>query len=102
MKNLLNFILNQSINELLYLRSFATVKQAENNVKTIEVFTFDSYWSFVPVPIIEECVYCNGIARGNYAIHRDGFGIGPEVDLCDECGQDPEPTLSEIWDRIAQ
>ena len=46
------------------------------------------------------CAYCLGPAQGNYAIHRDGEGDGPEVDLCDAHGGFPTPTLGEIWARI--
>jgi hypothetical protein len=36
-------------------------------------------------------------------VHRDAFGEGPEVDLCDECGSNPtEPTLETIWERIGE
>ena len=48
------------------------------------------------------CSYCGRPAEGNYSIHRDGFGVGPEVALCDSCGAHPTPTLRAIWDRIAQ
>lgn len=48
------------------------------------------------------CAYCGGAAEGNYAVHRDGLDVGPEVDLCDACGSDATPTLAEIWERIAQ
>ena len=47
-------------------------------------------------------MFCGAPAQGNYGIHRDGFGAGPEVDLCDGCGSKPEPTCEEIWRRIAQ
>jgi hypothetical protein len=47
------------------------------------------------------CAYCGGPAEGNYTIHRDGFGRGPEVDLCDKHGCDLHPTTVEIWDRIS-
>jgi len=50
----------------------------------------------------ELCVYCGGHAQGNYTIHRDGFGIGPEVPLCDACGGEPTPTLTAIWARIRE
>ena len=50
----------------------------------------------------ERCVYCDGPAEGHYAVHRDGFGVGPEVPLCDACGGHLEPTLADIWTRIAQ
>lgn len=48
------------------------------------------------------CAYCGGTAEGNYSIHRDGFCIGPEVDLCDEHGGYPHPTCPDIWERIAE
>jgi hypothetical protein len=48
------------------------------------------------------CSYCGGPAEGNYSIHRDGFGEGPEVPLCDACGGERTPTLAEIWARIAE
>lgn len=48
------------------------------------------------------CAFCGGAAAGNYGIHRDGFGVGPEVDLCDGCGSGLKPTCEEIWDLIAQ
>lgn len=48
------------------------------------------------------CSYCGGPAEGNYSIHRDGFGDGPEVDLCDRHGEGWEPSCEEIWERIAE
>ena len=48
------------------------------------------------------CVYCGKAAEGNFSIHRDGFDVGPEVPLCDACGQDETPTLDEIWARISE
>jgi NAD-dependent SIR2 family protein deacetylase len=48
------------------------------------------------------CVYCGKPAQGNYSIHRDGYGIGPEVPLCDECGQGPVPTCEHIWERTSE
>ena len=48
-----------------------------------------------------KCAYCGGRADGNYAIHRDGFCEGPEVDLCDACGYDRFPTCPEIWAKIS-
>lgn len=47
------------------------------------------------------CAFCGKPAEGNCAIHRDGFGVGPEVDLCDACGSYETPTCDEIWERIA-
>lgn len=55
-----------------------------------------------PVLIRELCAACGNRAEGNFSIHRDGFGDGPEVPLCDACGCGPVPTLTEIWDAIAQ
>lgn len=48
------------------------------------------------------CAYCGRPSQGNFTVHRDGFGVGPEVPLCDGCGSTPEPPLCEIWDRIAE
>ena len=48
------------------------------------------------------CAYCGGVSEGNYAVHRDGFGVGPEVELCDICGGSRFPTLSEIWAKISR
>jgi len=48
------------------------------------------------------CACCESPAEGNYSIHRDGFGEGPEVWLCDACGSKPTPTCEEIWARIAE
>ena len=49
----------------------------------------------------EICAYCRKLAQGNFSIHRDDFGVGPEVPLCDECGKDPTPTCEQIWKRIS-
>jgi hypothetical protein len=51
---------------------------------------------------MENCVYCGSPAEGNFSIHRDGFGLGPEVPLCDGCGDSEEPSLAEIWAKIGQ
>lgn len=29
------------------------------------------------------CAFCQKSVQGKYSIHRDAFGAGPEVDLCD-------------------
>ncbi len=50
--------------------------------------------------INERCAMCGENAEGNYAIHRDGFGEGPEVPLCDECGSFSTPTCEEIWEKL--
>lgn len=49
------------------------------------------------------CAYCGAIVAGEpeYTIHRDGFGDGPEVPLCQRCGANEEPSCSDIWRRIA-
>lgn len=48
-----------------------------------------------------QCAYCGKPAEGNHGCHRDGFCIGPEIDLCDACGGEGPPSLEEIWDRIS-
>jgi hypothetical protein len=48
------------------------------------------------------CAYCGKPSEGNYTVHRDGFDKGPEVELCDGCGGSRYPTLSMIWDKIAE
>ena len=47
------------------------------------------------------CAYCGKPAQGNYSVHRDGFCEGPEVPLCNGCGQSRFPSLPEIWARIS-
>lgn len=53
---------------------------------------------------IAVCAYCGGVInrRGWGTIHRDGFGVGPEVPLCGDCGDYLEPSCEQIWERIAQ
>jgi hypothetical protein len=53
---------------------------------------------------MDRCAYCGQPAGGSFSIHRDGFGEGPEVDLCNDCGGSPPEVLSceQIWERIAQ
>jgi len=53
-------------------------------------------------PLGGDCVFCGFPVQGNFSIHRDGFGVGPEVDLCDNCGGYEEPSCFEIWEKIAQ
>jgi hypothetical protein len=48
------------------------------------------------------CVYCGKDAEGNYSIHRDGFGVGPDVPLCDACAEDDDIECPDIWHKIAQ
>lgn len=47
------------------------------------------------------CAACDKPAKGEFAIHRDGFGEGPEVLLCNDCGESVLPTCEELWERIA-
>lgn len=49
------------------------------------------------VPEENRCAYCGRVAEGKYSVHRDGFGEGPEVPLCNRCGSGKKPTLGEIW-----
>ena len=35
---------------------------------------------------VELCANCARPSEGNYSVHRDGLGKGPEVPLCDWCG----------------
>lgn len=48
------------------------------------------------------CSFCGKLAQGNYSIHRDAFGVGPEVPLCDNCGGKEEPAEVIIWAKIGQ
>lgn len=48
--------------------------------------------SFIPDPDPNE----------GYSVHRDGFGVGPEVPLCPACGGSESPSLADIWEKIAQ
>jgi hypothetical protein len=49
------------------------------------------------------CAYCDSVWHDDGpTIHRDGFGVGPEVNLCSNCGDYGDPTCEQIWDRIAQ
>jgi NAD-dependent SIR2 family protein deacetylase len=52
---------------------------------------------------MNKCANCGKQFEGEveFAIHRDGFGIGPEVPLCIDCGAYPRPTCGEIWFNIA-
>lgn len=53
------------------------------------------------VAILRPCAAC-GKPSGRFAIHRDGFGEGPEVPLCEACGGHETPTCEELWERIAE
>lgn len=48
------------------------------------------------------CAACGERAEGEYSIHRDGFGVGPEVPLCNACGREETPTCDDLWRRIAK
>ena len=48
------------------------------------------------------CAFCTAEHQGHYSIHRDGFGEGPEVPLCDACGSGEEPTCADIWEHISE
>lgn len=54
------------------------------------------------VHALQRCAFCSRRAEGNFSVHRDGFCIGPEVELCDHCGLYPTPSLPEIWAKIGQ
>lgn len=45
-----------------------------------------------------ECAACDNEAGTTYGIHRDGFGEGPEVMLCDDCGSGFLPTCEKFMD----
>lgn len=51
---------------------------------------------------VGNCAFCGKKAFGNFSIHRDGLGDGPEVPLCTDCGGNPEPQEVEIWSKIGQ
>jgi len=50
------------------------------------------------------CAYCDVafIGEPRSSIHRDGFGVGPEVPLCERCGGHVLPSCDEIWEGIAR
>jgi hypothetical protein len=51
---------------------------------------------------VPPCAACGEPTSGGHSIHRDGYGIGPEVDLCDACGAGENPTCEELWGMIAR
>jgi hypothetical protein len=56
-------------------------------------------------PTSDFCAACGARVnpRGTqYAIHRDGFGKGPEVTICKDCGAGERPTCEELWAMIAK
>lgn len=67
---------------------------------------FFSQYEEDPDPEIQgkPCTYCGKECEGHFSVHRDGFGMGPEIPLCDACGGSPSSVLSleTIWDKIAQ
>lgn len=48
------------------------------------------------------CAACGEPAEGHCSIHRDGFGEGPEVELCDACGMQEDPSCETLWARIRE
>lgn len=50
------------------------------------------------------CAACGVTWTGDvtYFIHRDGYGIGPEVVICQLCGGESLPTTEELWSWIAE
>ena len=48
-----------------------------------------------------KCSFCERETDGNFLIHRDGFGVGPEVPLCAYCAASTGPSCVEIWNKIA-
>lgn len=55
-----------------------------------------------PEVVAATCAACGAAAQGNASIHRDGFGEGPEVDLCDDCGTHEFPTCEVLWRWIRE
>jgi hypothetical protein len=51
---------------------------------------------------LRSCAACGKPAQGNATIHRDGFGEGPEVDLCDDCGTHEFPGCETLWVMIRE
>lgn len=49
-----------------------------------------------------KCAMCLCLAQGNYSIHRDGLGVGPELPLCDACGGSEGPSCEEMWAAFAK
>lgn len=54
------------------------------------------------VPGSTPCVACGTPCVGAFSIHRDGFGVGPEVPLCRGCGAHELPTCETLWKWIAE
>lgn len=54
---------------------------------------------------LTQCAYCDARIAADapvYSIHRDDFGEGPEVPLCEACGSGQTPTCEQIWAKIGQ
>lgn len=50
----------------------------------------------------ETCAYCGvPVLKRRHSIHRDGFGLGPEVPLCDACGGEGGPSCEKIWAKLS-
>jgi len=51
-----------------------------------------------------QCAACGRRFWGKvrYGIHRDGMGVGPEVNLCTPCGGSELPTCEDLWKQIAE
>lgn len=48
------------------------------------------------------CAACGEPTTGEYTIHRDGYSLGPEVELCDDCGGPDGPTCELLFKMIAR
>ena len=50
------------------------------------------------------CAYCKSLHHStpNFTIHRDGYGVGPEVPLCDGCGSGQHISCAQIWKAIGE
>lgn len=44
---------------------------------------------------IGPCTHCGTQTDGLYSVHKFGFGVGPEVPLCETCLNDVD--LGDIW-----
>ena len=51
---------------------------------------------------LRTCCYCGGVAGGDYAIHRDDMGVGPELPLCKACAEDDAITCEAIWAKTSK
>jgi hypothetical protein len=48
-------------------------------------------------PSLEHCMHCGAhVPQANYTAHRWAINAGPELPLCDACGEESTPTLDEI------